>query len=607
MKKRSIYLLVWVCVVSLWLRGTTSAVNLQVVFSNSNRSFDTKRISPIHFRDYENNFGGFFYISESNSNSDLNNHEEKQAVESVSAWDDKYECAFQMRWFYYNSQRWERLWPLDQETSKSWGFDSDLGITWGLYTECKTEKYYNLKSLCEECQESSESEKCDDYVDEEGNFKIDTCLSDLEELMESEYWIYGSIQHKYKSQDMYLIAWTEYQTWDVWISTKNGLGATFILFNNTYPFGLMYDSIAGVWFVWCEVWSGALKNLISSDDWKILSNFEWTGDNINWYPIYTWLGWENAFQCNPEKIWQRWIATNLLWIVVQWLIWWSTDNTVSEVKWNINDSKMQYFSTDSVSNAILINSVRSKAASLCGWKWISGNGWQSSIDNTSKVVCIDAQNLSFQQVNASDPSLKWKTLIVKNGNVVVTPNSKDDDKKYDIFVYNGNLLIKDGEWDQMVFNRKWFPMDDDITPDSFRQNLMNINQCSDGSNTCPGEENNDACAYLSNCSEYCCPLAYTWDAVSVWKLLRWNFIVNGKIQSTSDDSKIKNKYFVHGKLSSLDTDLSLTTSFAWRCIDWCENDEDAECNACLVDASSSFLAASLVVIDQNYYDSPLFW
>ena len=156
---------------------------------------------------------------------------------------------------------------------------------------------------------------------------------------------------------------------------------------------------------------------------------------------------------------------SLIWVVIEWIVcMWEVWNTANfEVIWNSKDEKMQYFSSANINNNTIINYARKKAELLCRWKW-------NDYNNTDKIICASGQNIEWYLDGASS-NINWKTLIVKNWNVTITPSSKDDDKYYDIFIDSWNLIINE------TSNTKKFVIKDNgfvssTSPSNFNRNVL---------------------------------------------------------------------------------------------------------------------------------------
>ncbi|MDR2191043.1 MAG: hypothetical protein LBP53_07995 [Candidatus Peribacteria bacterium] len=104
---------------------------------------------------------------------------------------------------YYNSQRGERLWPLDKITSDDLGFTSDgLLMSGGLFTSCS---------------------------------------GAVAGLTGDAYGIYGRLSHTFNTQNYILLAGMQYSTKTNTVKPTSSLASTFQRFDNKYPVGLVYD------------------------------------------------------------------------------------------------------------------------------------------------------------------------------------------------------------------------------------------------------------------------------------------------------------------------------------------------------------------------------
>ena len=535
-KKNLIKLSLWVMAMGvLCLPMMSSADNLLNIIGKIN--INTKNISPVHFADNENNFWWFIYISHS---SDVNIQWEWEHNVEVpgNTW---YKCNDMVQWFYYDSQRWERLWPLDVKTQNVFGM-SDLYIDGWIYTRCVM-SWYDVAL-----------EKCENEDD------IDECIRSVKKEFSDEYGYYGYIKHKYKKMEYDLLAWVSYKTGD-WIEMdpSKWLASTFVRYNNQYPLWFIYDKNGGVWFVWCKVNSG-LSLLVENIQWwsNLLDFFNLNDgiirvqnlDNVN-------------FNCSP------WSAKNsLIKLVVEWIVWMSSDTS----NWleNNSEAKTQLFNTSSVNNATVINKVKQKAETLCRGKWRTSE--PSNVNSIKdSIICLDMNN----NINVNADKYLWKTLIVKWGaGVNVSPVSKNNlnTKIYDIFV-DGDLYINDyynTDSDNLfVINKNWF-----VKQDSNAANLINN--------------------YKWN--ENWCGENYAWVAY----VIKGNIIVNGNVKvSYYNHPSLENKYFVYGKLMSKDTEKSLLEVFTWSCDGYNQKSSDWYCCP-----ESRYQGAALSIIDQNF-SSPL--
>ena len=570
--------------------------------------------SPVHFTDNWNDFGWFFYFSKADA-LDVSGFKIKASSGAT------YLCKQQVRWFYYNSERGERLWPLDINTKDTWAWSyDDLTVSWWIYTDCVKEWYDEaylacVDGLCSKCEEEEDAAKqqckddCEyDLVKEES--QLDACMAEAGFASSDNISYFWSVKHTYDEQNFGLIVWVEYTWGSSWISMKNNsaLSHTFQRYDNKYPVGLVYDYNWWVGLVWCKSskWSEPLKQLVYllSTGASVVSFFEYTGDykhiKINSElssNVLTWLYCEN--------IWSAW--NTLIGMIVDGIVGMSKDTKDVGVIWNQTNDKMQYFSSSNINNATLINYVKQRAWVLCRWKWRT----DASGSPTERVVCFDGSNNNNFNIDASDSRFKWKTLIVKNGNVIVKPGTDT----YDIFVDSGDLVINETDAPLYVFNSNWF-IHEGVEIDDFRDAVNNalfdgedVAYCySHGDNCncmCDNGGETEQCAPTSSNDPNVlwCARSYAWEDVAVWTFLKWNFIVNGNV---SGNGVLKHKYFVHGKMTTkLSANQLVNEVFAWTCESGVGSDGHF-CPWSVKWREHPYQNASLILIDQNY-DSPLLW
>ncbi len=530
---------IWLFGLSFTSASTTFHLNVEKLGALSKKMLNDNMMY-VHFADNWNNFWGFFYFS--NGLDDLTG--------SYQVWTtntSNYECSIQMKWFYYNAERWERLWPLDRWTSETWGVDSALEMSWWLYTSCAKPGYNDALKICQE----------------EGDDQ-DTCVDKLRDDFKPDgFWYYWSLNHIYSWKEFHLVAGVNYTGTNQFLSIQSGsdLAPTFVRINNRYPVGFVYDYNGWVGLAWCrfdEPKNDSMKNLVeeyNNNRNRWLSNmFILTGNENDWYEIvYTWsVTWVNCSGFSATE--------DLVKILIEWIVWMDdSGNTKFWTLGNSNNAKMQYFGTKSVSNTELMNYAAKKAESLCRWKW------GDSYNNNDKIICW-----SGWTINTLIETIKSnkQTLIVKKWDVTIKPfDDRDDTTNYDIYLLDGNLIINETGARNFVFNTGWFVSNANVT--GFNEAVSW-----------------DADNYIS------------WDAV-VWSFIRWNFIINWYVTGMNNE-KLKNKYFIYGKFTTKDTISSLERVFSWRC----NNGIGSDGNYCPVFKGNPYYNAALIVIDQNY-SSPL--
>ena len=181
------------------------------------------RFSTVHFNVGGNDFwGGFFWTDT----------KVLATPQIITANRETLSCTDQVRGFYYNSQRGERLWPLDEDSktdlqSVKWDYKF-LEINGGFYTNC---------------QKNSTNGK-----------------NETDNRTNPHTAIYGRITHKYKGKQYSLYAGLLNDI------THNELPQAALRCNlqridNQYPFGYIYDKAGGIAMVGAYVKSDKLDSV----------------------------------------------------------------------------------------------------------------------------------------------------------------------------------------------------------------------------------------------------------------------------------------------------------------------------------------------------------
>lgn len=557
MKKMRLFIKSGLAVLLLlcWSISLASAASFKMDFPNISQ-MNFQNIHPIHFKDNGNDFWWFIYFSNwSGEDADL----ASGYIYEVE-WDGvTYNCKKKLKWFYYDSERWERLWPLDNESR--WKINQGgeiLNMTWWLFTLCikNIEDYEYRKDMCTE----------EANVEDEGD--ATDCIEEVEAEFALNNWIYWAIVHEYNEQNFVLVAWVNYSAGTSWIEMTHELSPTFKMFDDVFPVWFVYDANWWIGFVWCELLDPETpQNVLDEIKNQWIENlFEYATNAKTGIKVNTGV---TNLNLNCDNIWSAW--NSLIWLIIQWLIGMGKD-TDTGILWNATDPKMQYFSSANINNATLMNYSRQRAENLCRWKW------KSNPDKSESVICVE--NPEGWVYDATDSNLKWRTIIVKNWDVKVSPAQSADEQYYDIFVGSGDLIIKEeSETKLFVFKKDWFVSSRE--PSDFNTQITNE---------------------INSANEAEVNFEHTWDDVAVAALLKWNFIVNWWVKGEWD--KLKHKYFIHGKFTTRDTFEKLGKIFKWRCIDW-ESNESPIKYYCPYSQEHPYTNAFLVVIDQNY-SSPLF-
>lgn len=583
-------LLFWIVVWVFWYIQS-EAINLTLNFGTEVVDRERTKISirPIHFKEFENDFGWLFYFNWMDSISNQSNEdnpdpdnpdagsEESQYIHTITDGSSSVSCKSKIEWFYYNAERWERLWPLDEGTMQRWHMNEQwLTMTWWIYSNCTPELNYYIEALS----------GCTTNRDQGDYQSVAECVQDVKNNYLDIYSYYWGVTHEYSGQTFILAVWIKYATWTPWIEPLSEIWKTFQWHpdeGSTLPFGLIYDNLWWLGFAWCQIKDNVvLSDLVA----ELKEDAEW--DNLWIYSLfYVTTGTDsednylvyskdpqrpgNKIEC--ENVWQD--NDSVLKILVEWLIWMWKEDDISYYK-QIDAGKAalkktQYFASTNINNATLINYARQRAEILCRWKWSNGNLITTGINCISGSIELTEDNRN-------------KTIIVRNWDVTISPFSQGNSNNYyDIFIDGGNLKIKeDATTKKFVIWINGFYYNDD----------------KEGFNTRIQDKMHDTTIPIEN----------KYDSINeIWvaSILKWNFIVNWHIKPEWS-TWLNNKYFIYWKLTSLDNNDALNNIFVWRCNYGRSNENPIyPCPGPNVwTKPNPYQNAPLVIIDQNY-NSPL--
>ncbi len=591
-----LFLLSWIVVWVFWYIQS-EAINLTLNFNNSPYTVDSAKtdmsIRPIHFKEFENDFGWLFYFNKLDSifnpsqedgsepEDPDTDSEESQYKYTITDGSSSVSCKSQIEWFYYNAERWERLRPLDEGTMETWHMDEQwLTMTWWIYTNC-TPKLGDYITALSGCNENNWW-----YGSEE------ECAQAVKNNFLDIYSYYWGVTHEYSGQTFILAVWINYDEWTPRIEPKSEIWKTFQWHPeewNNLPFGLIYDNLWWVWFAWCEIveetspatiLNDIIRALVDKPEiYTLFTVNTWDADGKR-YLVYTDDINASSQRIDCLNVWQD--NTSALKILVEWLIWMWKEQDIGYYKTmdggKVALKKTQYFASTNINNATLINYARQRAEILCRWKWENSNPTPTI---TTGINCISG-SIDLGETNRN------KTIIVRNWDVTIRPFSQGNSNDYyDIFIDNGNLKIdEDGAGagaGKFVIWVNGFYSSDNISGFNLAiNNLMN-----DAGIAITDKYNN---------------IQEIWVA----SILKWNFIVNWHIGAAGTNTWLNNKYFIYGKLTTLDNNDVLNKTFAWRCNYGWSNETSK--NACpgpnVWEKPNPYQDAPLVIIDQNY-NSPL--
>jgi hypothetical protein len=113
-------------------------------------------------------------------------------------------------------------------------------------------------------------------------------------------------------------------------------------------------------------------------------------------------------------------------------------------------TKTVIYNSNDISNADIINEAAQNAEKLCkGKTWLTTNNWPNNY--ADDILCFNNTDLSIDLVNnASDFSNK--TIIVRNGNVIMSNTMSNASPSLDLFIDQGNLYLNNTLSDMQNFD-----------------------------------------------------------------------------------------------------------------------------------------------------------
>lgn len=365
-------LLYWVFVLA---ETKKDYINLQIKTQSLKNNSST-----IHFNAWGNNFwGGALWISTQKK------LETPKYIQTPNG-SGKY-CSVKIEGLYYNSQRGERLRPLDENSLVSlqkWGNQYDsLKVNGGLYTSCGTWDQYS---------------------------------------------IYGNVEHILNNNEhFYLAAGVNYDIPNNRMKSDSALNCTLQLVNNITAVGYLYDFQWGIGFVGGNVPSPEANKKLS----EALSNGKCISDIFKFSR-------EDVIAGDKNILWTEWTITdtnsfqNQRWtLAIRWIVG-LTNNIFGSNKTDIEGSfwkESQTVRTSSVSLANAVNIARKKSEQLCKWKWNK---------DTWNVRCFN--NDANLWVKTIYP-IGWVTYIFKDIDAQLSKYMNWEDQAITIFVDGGKLLL----------------------------------------------------------------------------------------------------------------------------------------------------------------------
>jgi hypothetical protein len=351
-------------------------------------------ISQVHFFAGWNYFGGAIIRLPSTT---------LTLPQDIQAGTQTISCQQQLRWLYYNNQRWQRLYPLDSQTAQDLQLldttYEDLVITWWLYSWCTWTG-------------------------------VDT---------ESIFW---QITYNHNGTQTELFAWLEY------VFASNSPQFTF---RNS----LQYFSGNPLWYIYDSAWwIGFIGGLFDEHEvvlWFIQADepiktiFIQSGDVTYWYgsPVIT-----------PDNT----IGSTTWWqIAIQGIIAATTSITSSQIDTLLEEyDDSMVIATTTLTVADIINAQRRRMHQQCQWRSLA-----ISIDDPDTILCIiHAEYSTTQQfdIDLSTSSYADKIIFIKNADLHLYGTMNAASAPLNIFIDNGNIVWHTNSAAVVHFDNKGNPI-----------------------------------------------------------------------------------------------------------------------------------------------------
>lgn len=384
-----LYGYIWIALLTIlaWAQG------LVLNFIDIQSGALANNMSEINFIAPGNDFGGmFFWLA----------HTSLQTPEQIIIWSDTISCYKQLRWLYYNAQRWERVWPLDSDTldllTESSLSYSDLSLSWWLYTLC-----------------------------------VWTGV-DARSIM-------GQVQYNNNAMQNTIIAGVVYNYQQNSYDTIFANSFQYII--NTTPLWYIYDTVGWIWFVagMYTQHDAVLDAILSGQD--ITQIFQQS--------------WEDIVAYNePVIMWATWRYPTPWYIAVDGIVGITSSLSWSQSNYITNTQEYALvLPTTSFTTADITNQLRRKAASNCQWR---ANAL--SVADTASVLCFiyaDYNEANMVTIDLTHNTHANKTIFIKNGNAHFIGSMDASSDPIQLFVNNGNIVRDTTTATPIWFDQQWNP------------------------------------------------------------------------------------------------------------------------------------------------------
>lgn len=357
-----------------------------ITFENINAQYLKERFSKIHFSLGGNDFGGGIIWLPT---------EELSAPQSLQINGQSYNCTTKIRGYYYNSQRGERVWPLDEKTRVEMGYNQR--VEGGRYTNCKT-----------------------NWTDT----KVDP------------YGIYGSIKHIDGLGNTYILnAGIKYNINANQMESINpGFQCNLQRLNNQFPFGYLFDNAGGIWLLGASVknvgeaatfHNNLLRKLINNKCLVDLYSFDWDTPKTEDNELRNKLDFGNGTA-----------EATIFKLGIRGIVGVSNENRENGKEGNESQTSVTVKTDNSISQ--ILNITKKNAEHICKGKWQKEN---ETRDLNKDILCIEGS------LERNINQIAGKTVIIKEGNLTLNSyltKTDKNNKATTVYLMKGNLFLPPG-------------------------------------------------------------------------------------------------------------------------------------------------------------------
>lgn len=374
------------------LYGLSNVFAVQIQIKTLGMQTLLQQFSSVHFMTPGNNFlWWIFWLDTKNVD-----------AQTITIANHSKICTKQIKGLYFNSQRGNRIWPLDTDTLAT------------LQTYNST---YNTLTMT--------------------GWWYTSCDSG------SNYGIFGDITLQRGNHTSHLVAWTK--LWYTGNTIQAAMANNFQYFDNKTPLGYLYDSEWGIGFVGGQGTAECYSTLIQQTN-------NWTSINDNF--MYSW---EYIIPRNNQCILQVWAANTAMESMRNMIIQWSVglSNALPNSERNAllgnTDTKTILYNSNDIQTTTIINTTKKLVQQFC-----QGKTKNPDFATTNEsILCYENTDLTI------DLSQPWhyqnKTICMKNGDIILSGGMIKTTPPINLFIDKWLLYLPSDPWIYQPFDEQWFP------------------------------------------------------------------------------------------------------------------------------------------------------